>query len=75
MKEIGPFKYNIGDVVYAFDIYQGVVKSYSTLVVRRFRTTKGNVYTTTNQCNIREEFLLSREEMIVSTLAGKLLEK
>ena len=71
MDEIRPFKYNLGDTVYTVD---SLDEATSSLIIRRFRTTKGNVYTTEKDSNIREEFIIGRTELILFRLSGKLLE-
>jgi hypothetical protein len=74
MEEFKPFKYNIGDAVYMLDVYAGVLVGTKSIVIRRFRTKAGNVYTTMADSNVPEAFLVGREEYIMCRLAGKILE-
>lgn len=73
-KEFGPFKFNIGDTVYTINLMNGILSSTTSLVIRRFRTSIGNVYTTTTESNVMEVCLLGRDEMVMAKLAGKRLE-
>ena len=74
MSDFVPFKHNVGDEVFAYDLFEDDLALVKTIVVHRFITTKGNFYTTTIHSNIAEKYLMSRDEALVSTLAGKILE-
>ena len=73
--EYGPFKYNIGDDVYTVNLMLGVLSNTHSIIVRRFRTSIGNVYTTTTEANVMECCLLGRDECVANMLAGKPLER
>lgn len=74
MSEVSPFKFDVGEVVYCYSVRDEDLVGVKTIVIHRFVTTKGNMYTTTLKSNVLEKFLLSRAEALISTLAGKILE-
>jgi hypothetical protein len=73
-KIFSPFRFSLGDSVYTVNLMLGVLSSTHSIVIRRYRTSIGNVYTTTTEANVMECCLLGRDECVASMLAGKMLE-